>query len=40
MLDDIPVGGGSGSGAPNEFEEGADSGPKQMVSADHDAPIE
>jgi hypothetical protein len=42
MLDDIPVGGGSGSGAQNQFdmEGGENGGPKQIATADHDAPIE
>ena len=39
MIDDLPVGGGAGSGAqpPNEMEDG---GLKQLATADHSAPIE
>lgn len=39
MIDDLPVGGGAGSGAqpPNEMEDG---GHKLLATADHSAPIE
>jgi hypothetical protein len=39
MIDDLPVGGGAGSGAP-QHNEMDDSGPKQIMTTDHNAPIE
>jgi hypothetical protein len=39
MIDDLPVGGGAGSGAQPQ-DEMEDGGPKQIATADHSAPIE
>ena len=39
MIDDLPVGGGAGSGA-QAFNEMEDGGPKQIMTTDHSAPIE
>jgi hypothetical protein len=45
MIDDLPVGGGGGSSKNNDAAGGPgfgdeDSGPKQIATADHSAPIE